>query len=131
MNHLLISISRSHILQLGLYHWQNSNSAGSKTKLCRTPHEIFTNFEAWFATSTVKYHSAKQDSCQMIELFEKPTGRSLSCRNFWPIALNTFCRLIRIMPVYIPLSKPYKILSMRNDRNRSVGWLFLKWDWYL
>ena len=46
------------------------------------------------------------------------------------IASNAFCRSFRSILVYIPLSKPFKILPLRNDRNRSVEWLLLKPDWY-
>ena len=37
------------------------NSRGPKTEPCGTPHEIFANFETRFATSTVKWHSARED----------------------------------------------------------------------
>ena len=46
----------------------------------------------------------------------------------WFIVSNAFCRSIRMMPVKTPLSKSFTILSLRNDKNRSVEWLFLKPD---
>lgn len=42
-----------------------------------------------------------------------------------------FCRSVRIMLVYSPLSKTFKILSLRNNRNRSAELLLLTPDWYL
>ena len=29
------------------------------------------------------------------------------------------------MPVYSPLSKPFKVLSLRNYTNRTIEWLFI------
>lgn len=39
-----------------------------------------------------------------------------------------FCRATKIMSGYSPLLKPFKVLSLRNVRSRSVQWLLLNPD---
>ena len=110
-----------------------------RRRLCNAlpqPH-FYYSCTAWYPNSSKKLKDklqVAQNNC--IRFCLKLYSREhISNEHFhkmnWLPRVYAFCRSIRIMPVYMALPKPFNILSLRNDRNRSVEWLFLKPDWYL
>ena len=94
-----LNISTSCILQLGSYHSHKSKTIeGLKLNLAK------------------HHRKYLQISYKIIH-----TKWSYSLKNLlWFIVSNAFCRSTRIMLGFISLSKPFKVLSLRDDRNRSV-----------
>ena len=109
----------------------SKNRRGSKIDPWGTTQEILDKSEKWMFMLTVY---ARFDKCNLNHatvFSEKPIVCNLPRRISWFIVSKDFWRSISIIPVKIPLSKPFSILSLRKERQRSVEWFFLNSDWSL
>ena len=79
-----------------------------------TPHEIFEMLEYLFSMLTKNARSVKYEWNQFTVLSQKPIAFHFSKSILWK-----------------PLSKPFKILSFKYERHKSVDYFVLKPDWYL
>ena len=106
-------------------------SKGPRIDPWGTPHKIFEMLECLFSMLTKNARSVKYEWNQFTVSLQKPIALNFSISILWSIASNPIWRSISIIPVKRPLSKPFKILSFKYERHKSVDYFVLKPDWYL
>ena len=87
----------------------------------------------WY--STLNFSSARiferYDWNRFIHWFENPREAIFFSRMSWFIVSKAICKLMRMIPVSRPESKPVNILFAKYQSEVSVEWFLQKPDWYL
>ena len=95
-----------------------------------TPHEIFEMLTYLFSVFNKNARSVRYEWNQLSVSSLKPTVFNFYNSILWLILSNSFWRSISIIPVRRP-SKPFKILTFKYVRHKSVECFVLKLDWRL
>ena len=88
-----------------------------------TPHEIFELLEYLFSMVNKNVGSVNYEWNQLTVSSQKPTAFNISNSILWSKVANPIWRFISVIPVKRPLLKPFKILSFKYERHKSVKWL--------
>ena len=110
------------------YHWCISKNKWPRIDTWGTPHEIFEMLEYLFSMLTKNTLSGKYECNQLTVSSQKPIAFNFSNSILWSIVSNAFSRFISITPVKGLLSKPFKSLSFKYERHKSVECFDLKQD---
>ena len=97
------------------------NKKGPKIDPCGTPYSILALLEYLFLIFTQKHQLEKFSWNHIIEWFENPREAIFLRRLSWLIVSDAFCKLMRIIPVSRPESKPDDVLSVRYETEVSVS----------
>ena len=97
------------------------NKKGPKIDPCGTPYSILALLEYLFLIFTQKHQLEKFSWNHIIEWFENPREAIFLRRLSWLIVSNAFWKLMRIIPVSRPESKPDDVLSVRYETEVSVS----------
>ena len=108
---------------------QIRKSKGPRIEPWGTPHNIRPLSESWFSMLIKNIPSETYDWNYVMHLSEKPMALSFLKRISWLYVSNAFWRSVNIIPLNRPSSKPFRILSVKNERHRLVKWLVLNLDW--
>ena len=73
----------------------------------------------------------KYDLKKFTVCFEKPIPYNFHNITSWSVVLSPFWRSIRFMQVITPLSKPFRILLFKLEKQNSVESYFWKPDWWV
>ena len=110
------------------YHWCISKNKWPRIDTWGTPHKIFEMLEYLFSILTKNTLSGKYECNQLTVSSQKPIAFNFSNSILWSIVSNAFSRFISITPVKGLLSKPFKSLSFKYERHKSVECFDLKQD---
>ena len=106
-------------------------SKGPRIEPWDIPHEIFEMLEYLFSMLAKNVRLVRYEWNQFTVSSQKPIAFNFSNSILWSIVSYAFWRSISIVPVKRPLSKPFKILTFKYERHKSVECFVLKSDWYL
>ena len=93
-----------------------------------TPHEIFEKLEyCWILNAWSITYELNQLTVSSQNLIEFNFSKSI----FWLIVSKAFWRSNSIIAVRRKLSRPFKLLSFKDEWHKPVKSFVLKLDWYL
>ena len=95
---------------------------------CGPPLDTHAGWENAFLRLTKNVLFMRSVRNQFTECLEQPIAYNFCCRMSSSVVSKAFCKSVKIMPVIKPWSKPFRILSFKNDKQKSVDRLLRKPD---